>query len=37
MMNVCALNDTLVLKLKEGKVVRGRRLRMDTTVVVSDI
>jgi len=34
---VCALNDTLVLKLKEGKVVRGRKLRIDTTVVESDI
>jgi len=32
-----ALNDALVLKLKEGKVVRGRKLRIDTTVVESDI
>ena len=34
---VRALNDGLVLKLKEGKVVRGRKLRIDTTVVESDI
>jgi IS5 family transposase len=34
---VRALNDTLVLKLKEGKVIRGRKLRIDTTVVESDI
>ena len=34
---VRALNDTLVLKLKEGKVVRGKKLRIDTTVVESDI
>jgi IS5 family transposase len=34
---VRALNDALVLKLKEGKVVRGRKLRLDTTVVESDI
>jgi len=34
---VRALNDALVLKLKEGKVVRGRKLRIDTTVVESDI
>jgi IS5 family transposase len=34
---VCALNDALVLKLKEGKVVRGKKLRLDTTVVESDI
>ena len=34
---VRALNAALVLKLKEGKVVRGRKLRMDTTVVESDI
>jgi IS5 family transposase len=34
---VRALNATLVLKLKEGKVVRGRKLRIDTTVVESDI
>ena len=32
-----ALNDALVLKLKEGKVVRGKKLRIDTTVVESDI
>jgi len=34
---VRALNDTLVLKLKERKIVRGRKLRIDTTVVESDI
>jgi len=34
---VRALNDTLVLKLKEGKIVRGRKLRIDTTVVEADI
>jgi len=34
---VGALNDALVLKLKEGKVVRGKKLRIDTTVVESDI
>ena len=34
---VQALNDALVLKLKEGKVVRGKKLRIDTTVVESDI
>jgi len=34
---VQALNDALVLKLKEGKVIRGRKLRIDTTVVESDI
>jgi len=34
---VCALNEALVLKLKEGKVVRGKKLRIDTTVVESDI
>jgi IS5 family transposase len=34
---VRALNDALVLKLKEDKVVRGRKLRIDTTVVESDI
>jgi IS5 family transposase len=32
-----SLNDTLVLKLKERKIIRGRKLRMDTTVVESDI
>ena len=31
------LNDTLVLKLKEEKVIRGRKLRIDTTVVEADI
>jgi transposase, IS5 family len=34
---VKALNETLVLKLKEGKVIRGKKLRIDTTVVESDI
>ena len=34
---VRALNDALVLKLKEGKVIRGRKLRIDTTAVGSDI
>jgi len=34
---VKALNDALVLKLKESKVVRGKKLRIDTTVVESDI
>jgi IS5 family transposase len=34
---VRSLNDALVLKLKEGKVVRGKKLRIDTTVVESDI
>jgi IS5 family transposase len=34
---VHALNDSLVLKLKEGKVVRGKKLRIDTTAVESDI
>jgi IS5 family transposase len=32
-----AVNEALVLKLKEGKVIRGRKLRIDTTVVESDI
>jgi len=32
-----ALNDALVLKLKEGKIIRGKKLRIDTTVVESDI
>jgi len=32
-----ALNEALVRKLKESKVVRGRKLRIDTTVVESDI
>jgi len=31
------LNDALVGKLKERKVIRGRKLRMDTTVVEADI
>ena len=34
---VRGLNDALVLKLKEGKVIRGKKLRIDTTVVESDI
>jgi IS5 family transposase len=34
---VRVLNDALVLKLKEGKVIRGKKLRIDTTVVESDI
>ena len=34
---VRALNEALVLKLKEGKVVRGKKLRIDTTVVEADI
>lgn len=34
---VRALNDALVLKLKEGKIIRGKKLRIDTTVVKSDI
>jgi IS5 family transposase len=34
---VNCLNDALVLKLKEGKVVRGKKLRIDTAVVESDI
>jgi len=34
---VRALNNALVLKLKEGKIVRGKKLRLDTTVVESDI
>jgi len=34
---VRSLNDALVLKLKEGKVIRGKKLRVDTTVVESDI
>ena len=32
-----SLNDALVLKLKERKVIRGRKLRLDTTVVEADI
>ena len=31
------LNDALVLKLKQRKVIRGRKLRLDTTVVEADI
>jgi IS5 family transposase len=31
------LNDALVLKLKERKVIRGRKLRTDTTVVDANI
>ena len=31
------LNNALVLKLKERKVIRGRKLRLDTTVVEADI
>ena len=34
---VRSLNDALVLKLKEGKVIRGKKLRIDTTVAESDI
>jgi IS5 family transposase len=34
---VRSLNDALVLKLKEGKVIRGKKLRIDTTVVESDV
>jgi len=34
---VRALNDALVLKLKERRVIRGKKLRIDTTVVESDI
>jgi len=34
---VKTLNEALVLKLKESKVIRGRKLRIDTTVVESDI
>ena len=34
---VGSLNDALVLKLKAGKVIRGKKLRIDTTVVESDI
>jgi IS5 family transposase len=32
-----SLNDALVLKLKEGKVIRGKKLRIDTTVVESNV
>ncbi len=31
------LNDALVLKLKEEKVIRGRKLRLDTTVTEANI
>jgi IS5 family transposase len=31
------LNDAVVLKLKEGRVIRGRKLRMDTTVTEANI
>lgn len=34
---VHALNDALVLKLKEEKVIRGRKLRMDTMVAEANI
>ena len=34
---VKTLNEALVLKLKESKVVRGKKLRIDTTVMESDI
>jgi len=34
---VNALNEALVRKLKESKIVRGKKLRIDTTVVESDI
>jgi len=34
---VSDLNDALVLKLKEEKVIRGRKLRMDTTVAEANI
>jgi IS5 family transposase len=34
---VKALNEALVLKLKESKIVKGKKLRIDTTVVESDI
>lgn len=34
---VKALNDALVLKLKEEKVVRGRKLRLDTYVIEANI
>jgi IS5 family transposase len=34
---VRALNEALVRQLKESKVVRGKKLRIDTTVVESDI
>ena len=34
---VSSLNDTLILKLKESKLIRGRKLRIGITVVESDI
>ena len=34
---LCELNDALVLKLKEKKVIRGRKFRMDTTVTEANI
>lgn len=34
---VNALNDALVLKLKEEKVIRGKKFRMDTTVTEANI
>ena len=34
---VKALNDTLVLKLKEEKLVRGKKLRLDTYVIEANI
>ena len=34
---VQALNDALVLKLKEAKVIKGRKLRMDTMVTEANI
>ena len=34
---VQALNDALVLKLKGGKLVRGKKLRLDTYVVEANI
>jgi transposase, IS5 family len=34
---VIALNTALMLKLKESKVVRGKKLRLDTTVAEADI
>jgi IS5 family transposase len=34
---VRSLNEALVLKLKEKKVIRGKKLRIDSTVVESDI
>ena len=34
---VKSLNDTLVLKLKEERLVRGKKLRLDTYVIEADI